>query len=105
MESTSSLELFVAGRLIPLYKRPRLRPVGVGEALQEMASKAVIMLWKDNVMHAAGTLQLSADEDIEVEAVVQAIHDVFPKEMVESVFFLIDAENTVFSLNEKVMKQ
>ena len=56
-------------------------------------------------MYAAGTLLLSADEDIEVEAVVQAIHDVFPKEMVESVFFLIDAENTVFSLNEKVMKQ
>ena len=73
MESTSSLESFVAGRLIPIGKRPRLRPVGVGEALQKIASQAVIMLLKNNVMHVAGTFQLSADKVIEVEAVVSCM--------------------------------
>ena len=92
LESRSSLESFVACRLIPLDKKPRLRPDGVGEVLRRIAGKAVIMLFKNDITHVAGALQLSAGQDAGVEAVVHAIHDIFFEENTETVL-LIDAES------------
>lgn len=54
------------------------------------------------MMHAAGCIQLSADKDVEVEAFLMAIQNVFSKKTVKAVL-LIDAENTFFSSNQKVM--
>ena len=45
-------------RLIPLDKKPGLRPIGVGEVLRKIVSKAVTMLFKNDITHAAGALQL-----------------------------------------------
>ena len=53
-------------------------------------------------MHAAGCIQRSADKDVEVEAFIMAIQNVFSKETVKAVL-LIDAENTFFSINQKVL--
>ena len=36
------------------------RPIVVGEVLQRIAGKAVMMLLKNDITHAAGALQLSA---------------------------------------------
>ena len=60
LESPSSLESFVACRLIPLDKKPGVRPNGVGEVLQRIAGKAVMMLFKNDITHVTGALQLSA---------------------------------------------
>ena len=67
-------------RLIPLDKKPGLRPVGVGEVLRRIVSKAVTMLFKNDITHAAGALQLRARQDAGV-AVVQAMHNIFPKKI------------------------
>ena len=69
LESPSSLESFVAFRLIPLDKKPGLRPIGVGEVLRRIAGKAVMMLFKNNILHAVGALQISAGQDAGVEAI------------------------------------
>ena len=53
-------------------------------------------------MHVAGCIQRSADKDVEVEAFIMAIQNVFSKETVKAVL-LIDAENTFFSINQKVL--
>ena len=50
----------MACRLIPLDKKPELRPIGVGEVLWRIARKAVTMLFKNDITHATGALQLSA---------------------------------------------
>ena len=102
LESPSSLESFVACRLIPLDRKPGLRPVGVGEVLQRIAGKAVMMLFKNDITYAAGALQLSAGQDAEVEAVVHAMPDSFSEENTQAVL-LIDAENAFNSINRKVM--
>ena len=60
LESPSSLESFVACRLIPLDKKTGLRPTGVVEVLQRTAGKAVLMLFKNDIKCAAGALQVSA---------------------------------------------
>ena len=81
LESPSTLESFVACRLIPLDKRPGLRPIGIGEVLRRIACRAVMMLFNNDITHAAGGLQLSAGQDAGVEAVLYAIHDIFPKKI------------------------
>ena len=80
LESPSSLESFVACRLILLDKKPGLRPIGVREVLRRIAAKAVMMLFKNDITHAAGALQLSAGQDAGVEAVVHSMHDIFSEE-------------------------
>ena len=71
-ESPSSLESFVACRLILLDKKPGLRPIGIGEVLRRIAVRAVMMLLKNDITHAGVALQLSAGQDAGVEVVVHA---------------------------------
>ena len=82
--SPSSLESFVACRLIPLDKKPGLRPIGVGEVLRRIAGKAVMMSFKND----AGALQLSAGQDAEVEAIVHPMHDIFSKKNTEAALLI-----------------
>ena len=44
LETTTSLEAFTAYRLIPLHKKPGLRPIGVGEVLRRIAGNVIIMI-------------------------------------------------------------
>ena len=66
LESASSLESFVASRLIPLDKKTGLRPIDGAQ----VAGKAVMMLFKNDLPYAAGALQLSAGQDAGIEAIV-----------------------------------
>ena len=66
----------MACRLIPLDKKPGLRSIGLGEILRRIARKAVMMLFKNDITHATGALQLSAGQDAGSEA-VHAMHDIF----------------------------
>ena len=102
LESPSSLESFVACRLIPLDRKPGLIPIGVGEVLRRIAGKAVMMLFKNDITHDAGALELSAGQDAGVEAVIHAMPDTFSEENTEAVI-QIDAENAFNSINQKVM--
>ena len=92
LDSPLSLESFLACRLIPLERKSGLRPIGVGKVPQRIVGKAVMMLFKNNITHAAGALQLSAGQDVGVEDVVHAIHELFSEENTEAVL-LINAEN------------
>ena len=65
---------------MPLDKKLGLRSIRVGEVLRRIAGKAVIMLFKNDIAHAAGVLQLSAGQDAGVEAVVHSMHDIFSEE-------------------------
>ena len=56
----------MASRLIPLGKKTGLRPIGVGE----VAGKAVMMLFKNDLPYAAGALQLSTGRNAGIEATV-----------------------------------
>ena len=60
------------------------------------------MLFKNDIAHARGTLQLSVGQDAGVEADVHAMHEIFFKESTEAVL-LMDAENAFNSINRKLM--
>ena len=86
LESTSSLESFVACRLIPLDKKSGRRPIDVEEVRRKKDGKVVMMLFKNEIKHAEGTLQLIVGQDAGVEAVVRAMHHIFPNKNTKAVF-------------------
>ena len=59
-ECSSSLEAYTACRLIPLDKKPGVRPIGVGEILRRIVGKAIVSVVKPEIMESAGSLQLCA---------------------------------------------
>ena len=85
LESPLSLESFVVCRLILLDRKSGLRPIGVGEVPQRIAGKAVMMLFKNDITHAAGALQLTAGQDAGVDNVVHAMHELFSEENTEAI--------------------
>ena len=98
IKNAESLESFIACRLIPLDKRPGLRPIGVGEVLRRIAGKAVMILLKKDVLQSAGWLQLCGGQDAGSENAIHAMHNVFNNDKVEGIL-LADAENVFNSIN------
>ena len=102
LETKTSLEAFTAYRLIPLDKKPGLRPTGVGEVLRRKAGKVIMMIFKKDITDAARPLQLSAGQEAGAEAGLHAMQNIFENKDTEAVL-LIEAENAFNSINRQVM--
>ena len=92
---------YTACRLIPLDKRPGVRPIGVGEVLRRIVGKAVLVVVGPDVQSAAGSLQLCAGQTCGIEAAVHAMRDIFQQDSSEAVL-LVDAKNAFNTLNRQV---
>ena len=101
-EGTTPIEAFTACRLIPLNKNPGLRPIRVGEVLRRIAGKVVMKISQNDVLKAAGSLQVCAGHESGVEAAIHSMHDIFQVEETEAIQ-LIDAENAFNAINRKVV--
>ena len=80
------IESLVACRLIPLTKNPGLRPIGVGEVLRRISGKVAMMISKQDVIKAVGSLQVCAGQEAGAEAAIHAVHDRFKDYTTEAVF-------------------
>ena len=87
-----SIEAFVACRLVPLDKNPRLRPIGVGEILLRITGKVTVSVLK-KVVSSAESLQVCAGQEAGSEAAIHAVEKLFKEESTETVL-LVDAKNT-----------
>ena len=63
-ETQMSLEAFISCRLIPLNKNPGCRPIGVGEILRRIVSKAAMTVFAEDVLGSAGCVQICAGHNI-----------------------------------------
>ena len=88
--------------MISLNKNPGIWPIGVGEVIHRIAGKFIIDIAKKDVQQAAGSLQVCAGQDADVEASIYAMHDLFQEDETEAVL-LVDAENAFSSINRKAM--
>ena len=95
------LEAYVACRLIPLDKKPGVRPIGIGEVMRRILGKAILRLTNQDIKEAAGSLQLCAGQENGIEAAIHAMHDVFQDEETEGIL-LADASNAFNRLNRAV---
>ena len=71
------LSALVACRLIALNKCPGVRPIGVGEVPRRIMAKAVMSIVRDDVLKAAGPLQVCAGQNGGCEAAVHAMREIF----------------------------
>ena len=78
-----------------------MRPIGVGEIVRRIISKAVLSVIKSDVLVAAGTLQLCAGHEAGWEAAIHSMYRIFHDATTEAVL-LVDANNAFNSLNRKV---
>ena len=85
-------------RLIALDKNPGVRPIGIGETSRRIIAKAVLRVVKQDVMDAAGCLQLCAGQRAGCEAAVHAMREIFADDGTEGIL-LADASNAFNSLN------
>ena len=96
----SSLEAFLACRLIPLYKNPGLRPIGVGEILRRIVGKVVVSSTRNDITDSVGSLQLCAGHEAGCKARIHAMNNISQGKQTEAVL-LIDAPNAFNAVNRK----
>ena len=96
----SSLEAFLLSCLIPLDKKPGVRPF-VGEVLRGIIGKAVLYVIGDDIGDPVGSLQLCAGHDNGIEAGIQVMWAVVDNPATEAIL-LADASNTFDCFNRKV---
>ena len=97
----TSLEAFLANRLIPLDKNPGLRPIGVGEVLRRIAGKVIVSHLKEDVIQSVGSLQVCAGQDAGCEPLIHAMRTIYEDQSGEAVL-LVDTSNAFNSINKNV---
>ena len=94
------LRAFVAGRLIPLDKKPGVRPIGVGEILRRVIGKAVTTVLKPELVNSTAPIQTCAGLPGGIEASIHAMRKIYEDPATEGIL-LIDASNAFNALNRK----
>ena len=100
-ELSTSLEGFLACRLIPLNKNPGLRPIGVGEVLRRIIGKVIVSVVRNDIISSVGSLRVCAGHEVGCEAAIQAMQTISEDEKTEAVL-LVDAANAFNSVNRQV---
>ena len=77
----ASLQAYVACRLIPLDKRPGVRPIGIGEVVRRIIGRAILTVTSKTIEQAAGSLQLCAGQECGIEGAIHAICIKYTNEM------------------------
>ena len=95
------LRAFLACRLIPLDKRPGVRPIGVCEVVRRIMGKAIMEVVKKDVVNATGPIQLCAGHEGGAEAAVHAMRALFDDSATDAIMF-VDASNAFNRLNRRV---
>ena len=54
------LRALVAGRPVPLDKKPGVRPIGIGEVVRRIISKATVSLLKSDLVESTAPIQTCA---------------------------------------------
>ena len=99
---TSSLEAFLACRLLPLDKNQGLRLIGVGEVLRRIAGKVIMNVIKGDIQEAAGSIQVCAGQQGGCEAPIHAMRSIYEDTETDAVL-LIDAANAFNAINREAV--
>ena len=94
------LRAFVASRLLPLDKKPGVRPIGIGEVLRRIVGKATTTVLKPELVNATAPLQTCAGLPGGIEASIHAVRRMYEDPSIEGLL-LIDATNAFNSLNRE----
>ena len=96
--SSEALYAFTCARLIPLDKRPGVRPIAVGEVYRRIICKAIMHVVESDVRRATAPLQICVGIPSACEAAVHTMDTLFSRPEVQGIL-MIDAANAFNSLN------
>ena len=96
--SETDLSAFTAARLIPLDKKPGVRPIAVGEVVRRIVCKAIMKIIERDVLLVTAPRQVCVGVPSACEAAVHAMDGLFRQPDVEGIL-LVDASNAFNSLN------
>ena len=102
IDDPDSISALMACRLIPLNKCPGLRPIGIGEILRRIVSKAVTWVLKSSLQDAAGGLQLCVGLEGGAEDAIHAMNEIFEDDQTHGLI-QVDANNAFNTINRKVL--
>ena len=94
----SHLKAFIAGRLVPLDKKPGVRPIAIGEMTRRIIGKATMHLIRPDLIEATSPLQTCAGIAGGIEASIHAMRKIFEDSETEAIL-LVDASNAFNALN------
>ena len=95
------LHALIGCRLIPLDKKPGVRPIGVCETARRIIGKTIASVLRHKIRAAAGPLQMCAGQHAGCEAATHALARVFAEADTEAVI-LEDASNAFNSMNRQL---
>ena len=95
-----TLKPYTACRLVPLDKKPGVRPVGIGEVLRRIVGKAIMKVVQRDMVSATSPTQVCAGLPGGVEAAVHAVRELYNSPDTEALI-LVDANNAFNSLNRE----
>ena len=101
-EKCCHLEPLLARRLIPLDKKPGVRPIGVGEIIMRVFGQCIMEVMRVDTISAAGNLQVCTGQRAGSEAAIHAMREIFTEKNKEAVL-MIDASNASNSINREAM--
>ena len=90
--------------LIALDKNPGMRPIGIGDTARRIIAKAILIIIRQDILEAAGSLQLCVGQISGAEAAVHSVRTLFQRDETEATL-LIDANNAFNSLNRQTALQ
>ena len=88
----------LANRLIALDKCPGVRPIGIGDTARRIIAKATLTVIKEDILDAAGGLQMCAGQIAGCEAAAHSVREHFQQAGSEAAL-LVDASNAFNSIN------
>jgi hypothetical protein len=98
----SSLQAFVANRLVPLAKAGGgVRPIGVGELKRRIIGKAVMMVFGKDVEGSVGSFEMCVGQKGGVEAIIHTMISMFKADISDAII-LMDASNCFNRFNRMV---
>ena len=97
----SHLRPYNACRLIPLDKKPGVRPIGVGEVLRRIIGRRIARCVSADLKHLGSNIQLCLGQKCDFEHAIHTLTEEFDADESYSIL-LIDASNAFNLLNPKI---
>ena len=91
---------FTSARLIPLDKKPGVRPIAVGEVYRRLICRAIAVVVERDVLAVTAPLQTCVGVPSACESAVHAMSTLFSRPEVEGIL-LVDATNAFNALNRQ----
>ena len=101
VHSYEKLTAYNSCRLIPVDKKPGVRPIGIGEVLRRILGKTITQCIKSDLKNLGKNCQFCLGQKCGIEYAIHSLRNEFEKPEKDAIL-IIDAENAFTSLSREL---